>query len=140
MIVRSPLPSLTLQTESLSEPGTLSLVRICATTTPSNSPATFWTLSTSSPSMVSRSASCSGDQSKSTYCLSQLSVTFIQFRGGKLNTAAGQIKSEARRCGVPLLDGPDRVKAELQTEDIHRRTTAFIRPKPCGTTLRRLNQ
>ena len=29
MIVRSALPSLTLQTVSLSEPGTLSLVRIC---------------------------------------------------------------------------------------------------------------
>src|SRR5882672_2380897 len=29
------------------------------------------------PSIVSRSANSSGDQSKSTYCLSQLSVTFI---------------------------------------------------------------
>ena len=77
MMARSPLPSLTLQTESLSEPGTLSLVRIWATTIPSNSPGTLRTLSTSSPSRVSRSASCSGDQSKSTYCFSQLRVTFI---------------------------------------------------------------
>src|SRR5215475_8352080 len=29
------------------------------------------------PSIVNRSANSSGDQSKSTYCLSQLSVTFI---------------------------------------------------------------
>src|SRR5689334_21813862 len=29
------------------------------------------------PSIVSRSTNSSGDQSKSTYCLSQLSVTFI---------------------------------------------------------------
>src|SRR3569833_871378 len=77
MMVRSPLPSLTLQTESLSEPGTLSVVRMCATTTASNCPATLWTPSTSSPSMVRRSESCSGDQSKSTYCFSQLRVTFI---------------------------------------------------------------
>src|SRR2546429_1675168 len=77
MIVRSPLPSFTLHTDNLSEPGTLSRVRICATTTPSNSPASFCTLSTSRPSIVSRSASSSGDQSKSTYCFSQLSVTFI---------------------------------------------------------------
>src|SRR5215469_10637592 len=77
MMVRSILPSLTLQTESLSEPGTLSFVKICATTIPSNSPASLWTPSTSSPSIVNRSANCSADQSKSTYCLSQLRVTFI---------------------------------------------------------------
>src|SRR5262245_9985806 len=44
---------------------------------PSNSPPIFCTPSTSIPSIVSRSASSSGGQSKSTYCLSQLSVTFI---------------------------------------------------------------
>src|SRR6266496_153502 len=43
---------------------------------PSNSPATFSTPSTSRPSMVRRSESSSGDQLKSTYCLSQLKVSF----------------------------------------------------------------
>src|SRR5687767_8952843 len=76
-ICRSPLPSLTRQSESLSAFGCLSFVMTCATTTPSNSPETFSTPSTSSPSIVSRSVNSSGDQSKSTYCLSQLSVTFI---------------------------------------------------------------
>src|ERR1041384_7758938 len=81
MMVRSALPSLTLQTESLSEPGTLSRVRICATTMPSNSPGRFTTPSTSRPSRVKRSASSSGVHGKSTYCLSQLSVTFIKSSG-----------------------------------------------------------
>ena len=76
-MVRSALPSLTLQTDNLSEPGTGSRVRIWATTMPSYWPASFCTPSTSSPSIVSRSANSSGDQSKSTYCLSQLRVTFI---------------------------------------------------------------
>src|ERR1022692_4393814 len=44
---------------------------------PSNSPVTFRTPSTSRPSMVSLSARTSGVQSKSTYCLSQLRVSFI---------------------------------------------------------------
>src|SRR6266545_4814433 len=82
MIVRSVLPSLTLQTESLSEPATLSRVRICATTMPSNSPASLLTPSTSRPSMVRRSASSSEDQSNSTYCLSQLRVTFMESLDG----------------------------------------------------------
>src|SRR5439155_8018809 len=76
-ICRSPLPSLTRQSESLSAFGCLSHVMTWATTTPANSPASFCTPSTSMPSIVSRSASSSGDQSKSTYCLSQLRVTFI---------------------------------------------------------------
>src|SRR6188472_1709702 len=78
MMVRSPAPSFTLQTDSLSEPGTFSRVRTSATTTPSNSPPTLCIPSTSRPSMVRRAASSSGDQSKSTYFLSQFSVTFIE--------------------------------------------------------------
>src|SRR5882672_3279522 len=76
-IWRSPRPSFTRQRESLSALGWLSLVMTCATTTPSNSPVSFSTRSTSMPSMVRRSASSSGGQSKSTYCLSQLSVIFM---------------------------------------------------------------
>src|SRR5450755_2195168 len=87
MMVRSPLPSLTLQTESLSEPGTGSRVRIWATTMPSNAPDIFCTPSTSRPSMVSRSVNSSGDHLKSTYCLSQLRVTFI-WKIQKLNLLA----------------------------------------------------
>ena len=60
------------------DPATLSRVRICATTMPSNSPASLLTPSTSKPSIVRRSASSSEDQSKSTYCLSQLKVTFMK--------------------------------------------------------------
>src|SRR6266436_1068331 len=76
-IWRSPLPSLTRQSESLSALGCLSRLTTCATTMPSNSPATFSKPSTSMPIIVSRSANCSGAQSKSTYCLSQLRVTFM---------------------------------------------------------------
>jgi hypothetical protein len=76
-ICRSPLPSFTRQSESLSAFGCLSRVITCATTTPSNSPPSFCIDSTSSPSIVNRSRNSSGDQSKSTYCLSQLSVTFM---------------------------------------------------------------
>src|SRR5882672_3982535 len=55
-IWRSPFPSLTRQSVSLSALGCLSHVMTWATTTPSNSPETFWTPSTSMPSMVRRSA------------------------------------------------------------------------------------
>src|ERR1035438_2753357 len=75
-ICLSPLPSLTRQTVSLSALGCLSLVMTWATTTPSSSPPSFSTPSTSMPIMVRRSESSSGDQLNSTYCLSQLSVTF----------------------------------------------------------------
>src|SRR5689334_17801559 len=107
MMVRSPLPSLTLQTESLSEPDTLSLVRICATTMPSNSPLTLVTLSTSSPSMVNRSASCSADQSKSTYCFSQLNVTFMSCQELEL----------AQEPHVVLVKQPDVVDAVAKHGD-----------------------
>src|SRR5882724_8024206 len=76
-IWRSPVPSLTRQSESLSALGCLSRETTCATTMPSNAPEIFCTPSTSRPSMVSRSVNSSGDQLKSTYCLSQLRVTFI---------------------------------------------------------------
>src|ERR1043166_605727 len=76
-ICLSPLPSLTRQSESLSALGCLSRVTTWATTIPSNSPPIFSTPSTSMPIIVRRSASSSGGQSKSTYCLSQLSVIFI---------------------------------------------------------------
>src|SRR5208282_6366134 len=91
MMVRSPVPSLTLQTESLSEPGTGSRVRIWATTIPSHAPEIFCTPSTSRPSMVSRSVNSSGDQLKSTYCLSQLSVTFIVINPQILSTTGNQL-------------------------------------------------
>src|SRR5438034_762946 len=94
MIVRSPWPSFTLHTDNLSEPGTLSRVRICATTMPSNSPASVCIPSTSRPSIVSRSASSSGGQSKSTYCLSQLRVTFMG------NLTAWALASRPRRLAA----------------------------------------
>ena len=94
-ICRSPLPSLTRHTVSLSAFGCLSLVMTWATTTPSNSPPSFWTPSTSMPSMVRRSASSSADQSNSTYCLSQLSVTFM-FR---VRTASGTASRSRRTAG-----------------------------------------
>src|SRR4051812_43988050 len=76
-ICLSPFPSATRQTESLSAFGCLSLARTCATTTPWNSPPIDSTPSTSTPSIVRCSPSSSGDHEKSTYCLSQLRVTFI---------------------------------------------------------------
>src|ERR1039458_9853787 len=76
-IWRPVLPSLTQQTLSLSALGCLSLVTTWATTTPSSSPPSFLTPSTSMPIIVNRSASSSGDLFNSTYCLSQLSVSFI---------------------------------------------------------------
>src|SRR5215469_13180931 len=96
-ICRSPAPSLTRQTESLSALGCLSRVMTWATTMPSNSPPSFWMPSTSMPSMVRRSASSSGDQLKSTYCLSQLRVTFIS-----------ELPQEP---GVILIEEPDIIDA-----------------------------
>src|ERR1051325_4552953 len=108
IMVRSLLPSLTLQTESFSELRTLSRVRICATTIPSNSPASLCAPSTSRPSRVSRSASSPGDQSKSTYCLSQLSVTFIGNKNDSPGSDATRDKivdrrAAARKSGVIIL-------------------------------------
>src|SRR5438445_8974295 len=52
--------------------------------------------STSRPSMVNRSRNSSGDQLKSTYCLSQLSVTFI-FRQAIILLADQIDNRQARR-------------------------------------------
>ena len=71
-ICRSPVPSFTLQSDRRSASGCGSLESTSATTMPSKPPDTFSTPSTSRPIIVSRSASSSGDQSKSTYCFSQL--------------------------------------------------------------------
>ena len=71
-ICRSPEPSFTLQSESRSASGCGSFDTTSATTMPSKPPDTFSTPSTSRPIIVSRSASSSGDQSKSTYRFSQL--------------------------------------------------------------------
>ena len=71
-ICRSPEPSFTLHSDRRSASGCGAFSSTSATTMPSNPPDTFSTPSTSRPIIVSRSASSSGDQSKSTYCLSQL--------------------------------------------------------------------
>ena len=70
-----------LQTESLSEPGTGSRVRIWATTMPSNAPPSFLDGRDLRPS-INPLGQFFGDQSKSTYCLSQLRVDFHFVIGG----------------------------------------------------------
>src|SRR5712692_1437675 len=64
---------------------------MCATTIPSNSPASLCIASTSMPSMVSRSANSSGNQSNSTCRLSQFSVAFIVAEAERSRRPGGEV-------------------------------------------------
>src|SRR5262245_37311975 len=108
---RSPCPSLTRQRDSLSALGCLSRVMTCPTTIPSNSPPSFWTPSTSRPSMVRRSASSSADQLNSTYCRSQLRVTFM---GSELAQKPQVVLVEQADIGNTVADHGNALDAEAK--------------------------